>query len=72
MNTYLVGNEGHRVEAITNNGYVANCKRQSRNITKRTRREAVQKLGRAGEKVTAGRKVREMQAQPQGKEAAVG
>lgn len=50
MSTYLVGNEGHRAEAITNNGYVANCKRQSRNVTKRTRREAVQKLGRAGKK----------------------
>jgi len=50
LSTYLVGNEGHRADAITNNGYVANCKRQIRNITKRTRREAVQKLGRAGKK----------------------
>lgn len=44
----------------------------SRNIIKRPLKEAVQKLGGAGKKVKAGRKVRELEAQLQGKEVAVG
>lgn len=68
----LVGNERLKAEGIMKNGYVANCKRESGNIIKRTLREAVQKLGEAGKKVKAGRNVGELQAQLQGKEAVVG